>query len=268
MSRALQEVIDSLADEWCKCAIAEGDTLLVHSRSSRILRRMRRECSETTPNHLLQSFLQALGPRGTLVLPLFKFDFSESVPFDIRSTPSKMGVLTEAGRNWPGAVRTGHPMFSFAAIGREAPRFENVANYSGFGQDSPFAIVHRLGGKIAVLDLPENDSMTFYHYVEEMEKVDYRYYKTFRGSYTGWNGITTDREFAMYVRHREKKFIVHSQVDPMGEYLWKQGLYSGCRPNEGCGLRVISAPALFDATSKIIRSGKANGMLYLIERFD
>ena len=110
----------------------------------------------------VQSFLDAVGSEGTVLFPLFNFGFSNGEPFDIRNTPSKMGKLTEAARLRPDAVRTGHPISSFAVIGAQADRFKGVNNRSGYGEDSPFAILRQMNGKIASLDLDDQNSMTFY----------------------------------------------------------------------------------------------------------
>jgi aminoglycoside 3-N-acetyltransferase len=212
---------------------------------------------------VINSFLEALGSSGTLILPLFNFDFTSGVTFDIRHTPSQMGSLTEAGRLWPGAVRTGHPIYSFVAIGRDAELFRKIDNFSGYGEDSPFGILHRLNGKIGILDLPDQNSMTFYHYVEEKHNAPYRYHKKFSGKYIDENGVESTRSYGLFVRDTEKGVITH--VDPMGEILWQHGFYSGFRPKEGCGLRVISAKNIFDEVSRVLNEGRAKGLLYDIQ---
>ena len=174
-----------------------------------------------------------------------------------------MGALTEAGRMHPLAVRTGHPIYSFAAIGFSADKFTNIDNYSGYDIDSPFAVLRKMNGRIAVLDLPDQNSMTFYHHVEEMLEVEYRYHKTFSGSYTDEAGNTESKTYGLFVRNIEKGVLTH--VDPAGELMWKNGLYSGCRPNDGSGLRTISAQSMYDFVSNIIISGKAKNTLYRIK---
>jgi len=159
-------------------------------------------------------------------------------------------------------VRTGHPIYSFAVIGARAREFKGVVNFSGYGADSPFGLLYRGGGKIAILDLPDQNSVTFYHFVEENLEVPYRYHKTFTGSYTDAEGRSDERTFGLFVRDLDKGVETH--VDPMGEYLWQAGLYEGCRPGEGNGLRTIKAALLFDATANVIKSGKAEEMLYRI----
>lgn len=257
-----QDAVLFLADEWHGAGVHEGDVLLIHSSLRRTFSRLKEMGCEVSPEIVLDSFLEAIGPRGTLLLPLFNFDFTKGVQFDVRSTPSQMGALTEAARRRPGMVRTGHPIYSLAVLGDRRESFEGVENFSGYGADSPFGILHRLGGKIAVLDLPDQNSITFYHYVEENRDVSYRYHKTFTGEYVGWSGKVEIKTFGLFVRDLEQGVLTH--VDPMGEILWSKGLYSGSRPNEGYGLRVIDSRALFDTVAEVIDAGRAHGLLYRI----
>ncbi len=252
-----------LAEAWRQSGLQEGDLALIHSSISRTVRELRLAGDEATPEVLLDSFRHAVGPSGTLVLPLFNFDFTRGEPFDIRHTPSQMGALTEAARTSAQAVRTGHPIYSFAALGRQASEFRGVVNRSGYGADSPFGIIHRLGGKIAVLDLPDQRSMTFYHYVEELETVPYRFHKQFTGSYVDASGIAGEMTCSLFVRDLERGVV--TDVDRMGEELWRQGLYRGDRPGVGSGLRVIEARALVDAVQAVIRAGRARDYLYSLD---
>jgi aminoglycoside 3-N-acetyltransferase len=246
-----------LARNWRECGINPGDVVLIHSSLKRTL-----QTANTAPQAVLESFLEALGPDGTVLFPLFNFDFTKGVPFDIRSSPSQMGALTEAARLYPHAVRSGHPIYSFAVIGAQAEKF-NVDNFSGYGPDSPFAILRQLDGKIAALDLDDLNSMTFYHYIEEMHDVPYRFHKKFTGFYTDANGVTSERTYGLFVRNLDKGVI--TDVNPMGEILWENGLYRGDRPKQGIGLRTISAQAMYDAVSEVIKAGRALGLLYSIK---
>lgn len=256
-------MIQMLSHEWKEAGVQEGDVLLLHSSIKRTFRRYLKEGKKLTPQDILESFLEAIGPSGTLLLPLFNFDFTKGVPFDIQNTPSHMGALTEAGRAHPLAVRTGHPIYSFAVIGSAADKFRGIDNFSGYGSDSPFAILREMNGKIAVLDLPDQNSMTFYHHVEEMHEVDYRYHKTFTADYIDESGKKESRTYGLFVRNIEKGVLTH--VNPAGELMWEKCLYSGYRPNEGCGLRTISTNRMYNFVSSIIKSGRAKNTLYRIE---
>jgi aminoglycoside 3-N-acetyltransferase len=216
------------------------------------------------PRDMVESLLLSVGPNGTLLFPLFNFDFTKGVGFDVKNTPSQMGILTETARTYPGAVRTGHPIYSFAAIGHEAHLFQDVNNFSGYGFDSPFGMLRELDGKIAVLDLEDQNSMTFYHYIEEMNDVPYRFHKRFEGDYTDVEGHTERRTYGLFVRKLDTGVV--TRVNPMGELLWENGIYHGFRPGVGPGLRWCRAREVFDFVTSYIKKGRAKGLLYDLEK--
>jgi aminoglycoside 3-N-acetyltransferase len=253
-----------LSQYWRQAGIRNGDMVLLHSSTRGTLRKLKKLGFALDAGLILDSFLEAVGPDGTLLLPLFNFSFCSGAPFDIRTTPSEMGALTEAARIRAAAVRTGHAVYSFAILGKRTDLFCGVDNFSGYGADSPFGILHQQGGKIGVLDLPDQESMTFYHYVEESMSVDYRFHKQFSGLYTDSDGNTRQRTYGLFVRKTEQGVV--TRVNPMGEVLWARGLYSGDRPGKGSGLRVIEARRLYDEVASVIQQGRALGMLYEIEK--
>ncbi len=238
--------------------IIDGGVLLVHGSLARTFKR--EGCG---PKEVLDEILTQLGPKGTLLLPLFNFDFTSGTPFNFAETPSQMGALAEAGRTWPGAVRTCHPIYGFAAIGAQAEKFCGVDNRSGYGEDSPFAMLREMDGQIAVIDLPDQNAMTFYHHVEEMLAVPYRYHKNFSAPYTNQNGKTSTRTYSIFVRDIEEGVV--TSVNRMGERLWSKGLYTGDRPGVGHGMRTIRARPLYDEVASVIESGLAKDFLYEVK---
>ncbi len=257
-------ILAELVNEWRESGFANGDTILLHSNLKGLLRRYIKLGVELSPEIILQSLSKAVGPKGTLIFPLFNFDFAQGVTFDIRSTPSRMGALSEAARTHPDAIRTGHPIYSFAILGFHSKLFKGLVNFSGYGADSPFGMLRDLEGKVAVLNLPEQHSMTFYHHVEEMLSVPYRYHKIFSGKYIDELGQDAERKFGLFVRDLERGVV--TDVNQMGELLWERGLYKGSRFGEGFGCRSISSRDLFDVTSEVILEGRAEGILYRIEK--
>ncbi|HVY03019.1 MAG TPA: AAC(3) family N-acetyltransferase, partial [Caulobacterales bacterium] len=253
-----------LAAAWARAGIAPGDTLLLHSNTLRWTWALKTAGCADPAGLLLESFIAAVGAGGTLLLPLFNFDFTKGAPFDMRATPSRMGALTEAGRRHPRARRTAHPLYSFAAIGARADDFAALTNISGYAENSPFGLLKRLGGKIAALDLDDQSCMTFYHHVEECERADWRYFKDFAGPYTDEAGRTETRTYRLYVRDIERG--VKTDLNRCAEALWAAGLYRGERANQGAGLRVIEARRMYDFVAAIIARGEGEGMLYSIDR--
>lgn len=256
------EAIEWLKSRWLSVGIEGGDIVLLHSNIIRTLGLLKRHAFQPSVDILLESFIQAVGKDGTLLLPLFNFDFTTGVTFDMKTTKSHMGALTEAARNHPNAVRTGHPVYSFCAIGAHSQKFKGIDNVSGYGVDSPFGIIRELNGKIAVLDVIENNSMTFHHHVEEMMSVPYRYMKNFTGDYVNLNGSILEKTYSIYVRDLETK--VQTELEPIGEKLWKASIYRGDHPKVETGLRVARANAIFEYVSNVIAQGEALGNLYKI----
>ena len=254
-----------LAD-WKNSGLYEGDTVLVHSDIRRTIFNYQRRKKNISPQLILKSLIEAVGREGTLILPTFNFDFSSKAsPFDIANTPSQMGILTEVARMNPNFTRTKHPVYSFAVFGKHKDVFKKAHNSHSYSEDSPFGILKRLNGKIASLNLDELKSMTFYHHIEEVNNIDYRYHKNFSGKFINDLGESSDITISIFVRNLKKGVVTH--LNPAGELLWTNGLYSGYKPNEGTGMRIINAQNMFDfVTKEIINKNKAEGLLYRIEK--
>lgn len=75
---------------------------------------------------MVDALLTSVGPAGTVMMPTQPFRGSEYVymkgepVFDVRSTPSQVGKITEALRRRPEARRSLHPSHAVAAIGPDA----------------------------------------------------------------------------------------------------------------------------------------------------
>lgn len=189
---------------WQNSGLHAGDTVLIHSSMKRAFRCLLNQRIESSPRLIVDSLLEQLGNRGTILFPLFNFDFSTSGIFSMITTPSQMGAVTEFVRQNYGGHRTGHPVYSFYAIGSNSLEFKGMNNRSGYGKDSPFAKLLELDGKIASIDLDDQNSMTMYNYVKEMHEVDYRYFKTFHGQYENQEGIVSQEDYTLSVRDLEK----------------------------------------------------------------
>lgn len=257
----IMNTVDFLTSEWKLSNLNSGDTILIHSSLKSISQYLYKNgYKKFSVADIFDSFLQAVGTNGTLLFPLFNFEFTQTKFFDIKNTKSQMGSLSEYARNYTGSIRTGHPIYSFAAIGKNAHHLEGLDNISGYGIDSPFALLKELQGKIGILGLEDQNSMTFYHYVEESMMVDYRYFKEFNGTYIDKDGIKKNKTYKLFVRNLERG--VETRVNPMGELLWEKGIYKGFRHNEPNFFRTINAVELFSETKDIIDNNLAKDYLY------
>jgi len=251
---------DCLTSAWTEAGVSEGDCVLLHSNVKRWTRELLRSGNKKPLETILDSFLNAVGEEGTLIFPLFNFDFTSGVPFNVLKTPSQMGALTELARSRANSFRSGHPVYSFCAFGKYADNINAIMNKSAYADDSPFGFLRQVNGKIAVLDLEDQGSMTFYHHVEEVCGVNYRYDKVFSGDYVDRNGSTELKDFSIYVRDIDKGVLTH--VNPAGEGMWRTGIYKGDLPGEKSGLRTASAVDVFEYVKEIIDTGRAENMLF------
>jgi aminoglycoside 3-N-acetyltransferase len=254
------QIIDDLSERWEKSGLSRGDNFLLHSNTRRLVSEFKKKNIPINIDIVIDSFLNVIGNNGTMLIPFFNFDFKKKKFFSIKTTPSQMGVLTEQFRKKYSSCRTGHPVYSFGVFGKNKKYFENIDNFSAYGDESPFGILKRLDGKIAILDLEDQNSMTFYHHIEEINDVHWRYAKNFKGLYVDKNGKKTNKEYSIFVRKLEHN--VQTDVNPAGALMWKQGLYKGSKPFEGTGLRVIKSRAMCDFITEIIKKNNAKGLLY------
>ena len=262
-----KKIFNSLVSEWRASGIEPSDIVLIHSSLSRLFKKIIQAFNaKPSIDLILDSLTEAVTNEGTILFPLFNFDFPEKKFFDFRNTPSQMGILTEIARKKKNAIRTGHPIYSFCALGKHSREFQGIDNESGYGFDSPFAKINEMDGKIAVIGLDDQHSMTSYHYVEECNKVDYRYYKSFTGEYINENGMKIKKTYTLHVRDIKRGVI--TDVNRMMDYLWLKGFYVGKKPNEGYCMRTIKFKSLYRATEDIIKSGKAENYLFSISKDD
>ncbi|GHH83637.1 AAC(3) family N-acetyltransferase [Streptomyces capitiformicae] len=128
------------------------------------------------PGAVRDVLLDALGPRGTLVVPAFtpensdtspayhrltegmsereKAEFRASMPpFEPDASPCPtMGALAECVRTTPGAVRSLHPQTSFAGLGpRAAELLADHDPYCHLGERSPLASLYAADAQILLL---------------------------------------------------------------------------------------------------------------------
>ncbi|WP_433797048.1 aminoglycoside N(3)-acetyltransferase [Actinoplanes sp. CA-252034] len=165
--QGMPHTVGSLVVDLRRLGLAAGDVVLVHSA----LRSVGFVAGHVQA--VVHALLEVLGPAGTLVVPThtnYNSDPAgwsnppvpeswwpvirgENPGFDRVLSPSRwVGVLPEVVRSWPGAVRSGHPQVSFAAVGARAA--EVVARHpveDELGDGSPLGVVYRLDGKVLLI---------------------------------------------------------------------------------------------------------------------
>ena len=207
---------NELISKFKKLGIKDGDVILVHSSFNSL------GTVSNGPDDVIDALLHILGKNGTLIVPTFNMDLCNGDSLNLNDPSSQMGIITEFVRKNPDSVRTKDPVYSFAIMGKLKEKLGNLTYNSCYGNDSMFAQLRKHDGKILIIGLAYNDSMTFFHHVEEMEGCDYRYFKEFNGNLIDFDGTEQKTKIKIFVRNLEKK--VETDVDKMGVILLNNGL--------------------------------------------
>lgn len=126
------------------------EILMVHSSVNHM-----QPMYQGTPLELVRMLIDLVGPERTLAMPAFYFGepgqggaaatFRARPRFDLRRTPSQMGLATELFRRMPGVVCSRHPVYRVAALGPLAA--ELTAGHelaeTPAGRGTPFEVMAR-----------------------------------------------------------------------------------------------------------------------------
>ncbi len=150
------------------------EILMVHSSISDMQPMYKGSASE-----LLRLLLKLAGPDRTLAMPAFYLGsaqlynreyYRKNPRFDVRKTPSQMGLVTELFRRWPGVVRSLHPTHSVCALGPLAAQLVATHQLSPWacGEMSPFGVMGRHKTAILGIGTEYYRSLTQVHAMEEI----------------------------------------------------------------------------------------------------
>ena len=170
---------EDLVSSWRALGVRAGDVLMVHASLS-AFGPVRGGAGE-----IVDSLRAAIGRSGTLVMPAFTPQIADpmppgaipsadaqakrdAVPYFDPVGPSQMGAVPDALLGSVGTMRSDHPQVSVIAQGPAAAQV--VAHQSlgyAVGQQSPFAAVRTLKGRILLLGVGHNRN-TFLHHAESL----------------------------------------------------------------------------------------------------
>ncbi len=151
-----------------KLGIRPSDTLLIHSSMKAI------GPVEGGADTVLDMLMDYFRDEGLLVFPTLSFrDINDRNPrFDVRNTPSCVGILPELFRQRPGVIRSLHPTHSLAAFGHDAAEFTagHEKALTPEPEGSPWWRLLERSGKILFIGTGISCN-TFLHGVDEWLKL-------------------------------------------------------------------------------------------------
>ena len=193
--------------------IKKGDTVMVHSSYKSL------GGVEGGAETVIDAFLELVGHNGTILFPTFNFQsWTENHYFDINETSSEMGIIGELARKRKDAVRTIHPIYSFAVLGKGKKKFLGCDDVEAFDDNSVFGLFHKVDGMIVSIGLDFNNTFSFHHHVEFKTGCNYRRIKNFTGIYVDYRGVSSLKTYSMFVRSLNSQTYI---VPGMNELLQK-----------------------------------------------
>lgn len=155
---------ESLTRDLEAMGFRHGDNVLMHSSMKAI------GDVQGRADTVLDTFMDFFGYEGMLVLPTLTFsNVNDKQPiYDVRTTPSVVGILPQLFRQRPGVIRSLHPTHSVAAYGPYAAAFtEGHERFDTPGaRFSPWGRLIPLHAKILFVGASIYHN-TFLHAVEE-----------------------------------------------------------------------------------------------------
>lgn len=171
-----------LASDLRRLGLRAGDAVLAHGALRSVGRLL------SGPDTLVGALLDAVSPGGTVLAytdvhaPYVELlvdgrvppEWRDHVPpFDVQASRAayEYGALAESVRTSPGALRSGNPGASVAALGARAAWFtaDHPLDY-GYGPGSPLAKLVEADGKVVMIGAPL-DTMTLLHHAEHLADV-------------------------------------------------------------------------------------------------
>ena len=175
--------------------------VLVHSDIARVMKAVK---IISNPTLLLERHMDALarvaGPRE-IWLPTFNYDFTVSGRFDLASSPSQVGALSEYARSHWAGWRTAVPVFSICGRGT-LPDLSLEEEIDPFGHQSIFGALCKNRGSVLLYGAPFHTTTSIHHAERLAGGPLYRYDKHFSGNVRDANG--NEREVTLLYHVRPK----------------------------------------------------------------
>ena len=151
-----------------RLGLGDGSAVMMHSAFSPL------NGFEGDAQHVIDCVLDVIGPRGHLFMVSLPYAGSASAylgsgqTFDVRRTPSQMGIVSESFRRRRDVIRSANPLHPVLAWGPRAEwvvaGHETLSHSCGPG--SPFEKMLELGATALFFDVGI-EVLTFMHYLED-----------------------------------------------------------------------------------------------------
>tara|TARA_B110000305_G_C19224857_1_gene532343 strand:+ start:55 stop:819 length:765 start_codon:yes stop_codon:yes gene_type:complete len=196
--------------------INQNELLLVNSNMLNILIRNKKFIDA---EKIIDALTETVTDNGTVMFPAYNWNFCKGKNFDLKTTKSYTGALSNLSLSRKDFQRSINPIYSFSIFGKNREYIASLKHESCFNLDSPFGYLINNKGKNLFIDLDYKLGLTIVHVAEEFIGVDYRYFKTFSGDYINLENKKKRVSFQMYVRdlNKVKSTVIDNKFDEVLE---------------------------------------------------
>lgn len=231
-----------------KLKIKKGDTVLVNSNILKIIINTNRKINASDLIHILK---KKVTKKGTLIFPTYSWDFCKYKKFDYLKTKTICGSMSNLSLLDKDFIRSKNPIFSFSVFGKNKYKIANMSHKNCFSMKSPFGYLINNKGKNLFIDIDHKEANTFVHVAEQLQKVNYRYLKTFSGIYVNKNKKKKKIQVKMYVR---KHYVKSTIIKKKSDKIFKKKKFLKNIRFKKINFSVLNIPKAFDLFSDQIKS--------------
>lgn len=236
--------------------VAPGDAVMLHSAFES------HHGFRGTIDGLIDAFVEAVGPTGHLLMVSLPYRSSSLAylrsgrRFDVRRTPSMMGLVSEMFRRRAGVLRSAHPTHPTLAFGPYAERFVAAHPLCRYpcGPGTPFDELSRADGKVLFFNVAF-DTFTFFHYLEHLvhEQLPFSLYTDAPLDVTVIDADGHSRTVTTYVFAEDA--IRRRRFERFEQAMRERGAIRSCRVGNSHLLAVDLKDAI-ECTLDMLRAGR------------
>lgn len=248
----------SVLDFFKSLELKSTDVVLFSSDVSRLAMFCKSKGEKLTADIIINC-LQEILFEGTILIPAFTDNLTDGDLFNWEKSKPTTGAVSNKVQRRKDFVRTRDPLHSFFVWGKDREEILNKNDRSTFGKKSVFAYLRDRNAKFVLLDVHLQDSLTYIHYVEEQNKVNYRKRYTYN-----INCVYAEGEKKQSVDFYSRKLGVRTYLYDLYEFLLKNDLVRVYQYGKS-KIDVLSAEDIWNVGVKCINDGPK---LYRFSKID
>ncbi len=158
--------------------IRKNQNIILHSNIAGILQF--KKFNKDTACSYLFNYIKKFTRKSVLLIPTYNYNFTKGIKFDLKKTPSQVGLFSNYLLKRHYSKRTPNPIFSHLVFDPKLNFNKNISHNYAFGEKSIFNEISKKKFKI-ICFCCSTDRITFLHHVETLMSVKYRFMKKFKG---------------------------------------------------------------------------------------